>query len=87
LITSEAVYMPFASTSSRKLSIICGPLRSLRQIEELQELRRRDWTLHYCTSTGLIDSFYDLKLNQELALYNGRYILDEYTNIDEHGSL
>jgi hypothetical protein len=26
-------------------------------------------------------------LDHEFSLYNGRYILDDYTNVEEHGSL
>lgn len=87
LITSEAVYLPFASTSNGKTSIVYGPLRSLRQIGELQELERRGWKIHYCLSTGVIGRPGDLQFEQELALYDGRCIIDDYTNIDVHGSL
>lgn len=81
------VNLPFAATSKRRTSIVCGPLTSLHQVEELQELRRRGWNIYYCTSDGLIGGPSDLKLNQELALYDGRCIFDEYTDINAHGNL
>lgn len=35
----------------------------------------------------MVDGSYDFGLNTESSLYDGRCILDEYTNIEEHGSL
>lgn len=79
--------MPFASISAKKATIVCGPLKNSWQIEELQELRSRGWTVHYRTSAGFIGSSCKFMSDSEFSLYDGYHVLDDHTSIEEHGSL
>lgn len=83
LITCKALYYPFGSISSKKHTVVCGPLRGLWQAEELELLQESGWTVHYYASGELLETPSNLKLDGELALENGRSLLGEHTTVVE----
>jgi hypothetical protein len=86
IIGKRGVYLPFISTSNEKNTVVCGPLKGRWQVDELDTLRRRGWTVHHYAAGELLDVTTDLKLEAELSLGNGRSFLDEYSAVIEYNA-
>ncbi|KAJ5766683.1 uncharacterized protein N7511_004299 [Penicillium nucicola] len=83
IIDLRGLYLPFNSISNAKNTVVCGPLKGRWQVDELDTLRRRGWTVHHYVDGELLDDTSDLKLEVELSLENGRPFLDEYSTVIE----
>ncbi|KAJ5769723.1 uncharacterized protein N7511_001774 [Penicillium nucicola] len=85
LIDLRGFYFPFASTSDAKNTIVFGPLKGRWQVDELNTLRLRGWTVDYYAASRLLDETSGLKLEGELSLENGRQFL-EYSKAIEYNT-
>lgn len=86
IIDMRGLYLPFNSISNAKSTVVCGPLKGRWQVDELDTLRSRGWTVHYYADDELLDGSSDLKREAELSLENGRPFLDEYSTVAEYNA-
>lgn len=85
LITYKSLYYPFSSTSNTKNTFVCGPLRERWQVDELETLRDRGWTVHYYAAAGRLLDATSNKLEAEKLLgndYHDRPFLEKCTVIE-----
>ncbi|KAJ5742678.1 uncharacterized protein N7511_011249 [Penicillium nucicola] len=68
-----------------KNTIVFGPLKGRWQVDELNTLRLRGWSVDYYAASRLLDEASGLKLEGELSLENGRQFL-EYSKAIEYNT-
>ncbi|KAJ5656284.1 hypothetical protein N7507_008234 [Penicillium longicatenatum] len=86
LITANALYYPFGSTSGAKNTVVCGPLRGRWQIEELDTLRSQGWSVYHYSDGDLVEDNSNLELEGELCLQTSRLFLDTHCIVNEHNN-